>query len=164
MTLAAATPVNTFIGNNSVNTYPFTFPAFLPTHIVVSIASANLSAHYTLVLGTDFNVTGLSPNGSPALPGNIVLINASQAWLTSGNLTTGYTMTVQRLVPIAQNLSVRNQGDFYPETLEDAYDYITMILQQVNVPNQNPVYTDIITGFTYQIVFVNGVLSQQRLT
>ena len=43
-----------------------------------------------------------------------------------------------------------------------AYDYITMILQQIG--SQSPVYTDIITGYTYQIVFVNGVLSQKRLT
>lgn len=164
MTLAVANPVNSYIGNGSTNTYPFTYPVFVQSHLVVNIVAPSGSPSYLLVLGTDYTVLGLSPNGSPALSGNIVLINSGQAWLTGANLTASYVITITRVVPISQNTSVRNQGDFYPETLEDALDYITMILQQVNVPNQNPIYIDIVTGFTYQIVFVNGVLSQQRLT
>jgi len=164
MTLAVATPVVSYVGTGTSNAFPFSFPVFSSSHLVVSIRSADLSTNYVLTLNTDFTVSGLSPNGSPALPGTITLVNSGQAWLSGGFLITGYTITIQRLVPLSQNLSVRNQGSFYPANLEDAYDYITMILQQLNVPNQNPVYTDIVTGATYQIVFVDGVLSSQRLT
>lgn len=162
MTLGVATPTVTYLGNGSVNSYSFSYPVFIASHLTVTVIGP--SANYLLVLNTDYTVAGLSQNGSPALPGSITLINSGQAWLTGGNLTTGYTITIQRILPIAQNTSVRNQADFYPATLEDAYDYITMILQQLNSFQQNPIYTDIVTGFTYQIVFVNGVLSQQRLT
>lgn len=162
MTLGVGTPTITYLGNGTVNTYSFGFPVFLAAHLTITVIGP--TANYLLVLNTDYTVTGLSPNGSPASIGSIVLVNAGQAWLTAGNLISGFTLTIQRILPIAQNTSVRNQGDFYPETLEDAYDYITMILQQLNSFQQNPIYKDIVTGFTYQIVFVNGVLSQQRLT
>lgn len=162
LTLAAATPQVIYTGNGSTPTYSFSFPVFIQTHLVITVALSGVS--HLLVLGTDYTVAGLSPSGSPAAPGSITLVNSGQAWLTGGNLLSGAILTIQRIVPISQNTSVRNQGDFYPETLEDAYDYITMILQQLNSFSFNPVYTDIVTGSTYQIVFVNGVLSQQRLT
>lgn len=162
MTLGAGSPTISYLGNGSVNTYSFPYSVFLASHLTITVNGP--TANYLLVLNTDYTVTGLSPNGSPAQSGSITLVNAGQAWLTGGNLSTGFTITIQRILPIVQNTSVRNQGDFYPATLEDAYDYITMILQQLNSFQQNPIYTDIVTGFTYQIVFVNGVLSQQRLT
>ncbi len=78
-------------------------------------------------------MTGLNPTGDPASTGNIVLTNNGQAWLTGGNLTTGYTLTVQRIVPLEQDASIRNQGDFYQEYLETALDYLMMGLQQLNL-------------------------------
>jgi hypothetical protein len=162
LTLASGTPTITYLGTGAVSTYSFSYPVFIPSHLTVTVIGP--TSNYLLVLNTDYTVAGLSAMGSPAQPGSISLINSGQAWLTGNDLTTAYTITIQRVLPIAQNTSIRNQGDFYPATLEDAYDYITMILQQLNGFQQNPIYTDIVTGFTYQIVFVNGVLSQQRLT
>lgn len=96
------------------------------------------------------------------MPGSITLINNGQAWLTAGNLTSGYTIVITRIVPLIQNTSVRNQGDFYPETLEDAFDYLTMIAQQQ--ANGQLVLTDVVTGHTYLLIMAAGVLSQQELT
>lgn len=78
-------------------------------------------------------MTGLNPTGNPASTGNIVLTSNGQAWLTGGNLTTGYTITIQRVVPLEQDASIRNQGDFYQEYIENELDYIMMAIQQINL-------------------------------
>lgn len=163
MTLAAASPTISYVGDGATRSYSFPYPVFIQTHITITVI-APAGTSYLLVLGTDYTVSGLSPNGSPALAGSISLVNSGQAWLTGANLASGYTITIQRVLPIAQLTSIRNQGDFYPETLEDALDYLAMISQQLNAVQNNPIYTDLVTGHTFQIVFVNDVLSQQRLT
>ena len=134
MTLGAASPINSYVGTSGANTYAFTFPIFSSQHLTVSIAAPSPSTtKYSLVLGTDYNVTGLNATGDPASTGNIVLISNGQAWLTGGNLTTGYTITIQINVPLEQDASIRNQGDFYQEYIENALDYIVMALQQLNL-------------------------------
>lgn len=162
MTVAATTPVNQYLGNGGSNSFSFTFPVFNPSQLTVSVNGASLSQ--ALVLGVDYSVSGLNAAGNPASTGNIVLINAGQSWLSGGNLAVGYTITIIRSVPYSQTTSIRNQGDFYRASLEDALDILEMQIQQLSVMQNNPIYTDIVTGFTYQIVFANGVLSAQRLT
>lgn len=152
------------MGDGSTNTYSFPFPVFVSSHLALVIVSSDHTTTYALILGTDYTVSGLSPNGSPALTGSIALVNSGQAWLTAGNLTTGYGLTIDRVVPIEQDTSIRNQGDFYPATIEDALDYVTMILQQSVNPSSSTIYTDVVTGYTYRLLMSNGVLSQQRLT
>lgn len=133
MTLAAASPINSYVGNGGANTYAFTFPVFLNTQFSVTVTGPTpLFTQYALALGTDYTVSGLNATGVPASTGNIVLVNNGQSWLTGGNLTTGYTLTIQRIVAIAQNASIRNQGDFYQAYIENELDYLTMILQQIN--------------------------------
>ena len=161
MTLAQSTNTVGYVGAGNANVYSFPYPVFLASHLVVSVASpAGVASGLTL--NTDYTVSGLSPNGSPAMPGSITLINNSQAWLTGNNLTTGWSLVITRVVPLIQNTSVRNQGDFYPATLEDAFDYLTMIAQQQSTGQL--ILTDVVTGHTYLLLMVSGVLSQQQLT
>jgi hypothetical protein len=194
MTLAASTTTVSYVGNGSANTFSFSYLVFLQTHLVVSIAAPSPSTTvYTLNLGTDFTVSGLSPNGVPAKAGSITLVNNGQAWLTGANLTTGYIITISRVVPFAQTYSIRNQGDFYREFLEDSLDYITMELQQLEtsisgfeddiaalqaailvlqaqiaalqaqVTPTGFILTDKINGLQYEIAMYNGVLSTEEI-
>lgn len=161
MVLAQSTNTIGYVGAGNANIYAFPYPVFQQSHLVISVASpAGVSSGLTL--GDDYTVSGLSPNGSPALPGSITLVDNGQPWLTAGNLTTGWALVITRIVPLLQSTSIRNQGDFFPETLEDAFDYLTMISQQQSTGQL--ILTDVVTGHTYLLLMVSGVLSQQQLT
>ncbi len=128
MSLTTSTCRNDYVGNNAASVYAFDYLVTNATDLVVTVAStATPPVQTTLTLGVDYSVSGLSnPSG-----GNITLINASQSWLTAGDLTTGYLITIRRVVSEVQSTDLRNQAAFYPETIESAFDYVTMICQQL---------------------------------
>lgn len=130
MTLANTSTVNSYVGTGAVSVYPFSFVAFQAADISVLVTSPT-GTLYTLTMGTDYTISGLNPAGAPPTTGNVTLVNSSQAWLTSGFLTTGWSITISRVVAIVQSTSIRNQGDFYQETVETTLDYLTMICQQL---------------------------------
>ena len=161
MTVAVQTPINAYTSNGSASSYNFTFPDFLNSQILVIVTSP-LGVGYTLILGTDYSVSGLNASGDPASAGTVNLINSGQAWLTGGNLTTGWSIIIQSNFPIAQTTSIRNAGDFYRSSLEDALDYLTYLIQQNGVSGMT--LTDIVTGYVYRLEMINGVLSQVRIS
>lgn len=187
MTLAAESPINSYVGNNGANSYPFTFDTFLQTDLAITVTSpATTPITTTLAIGTDYTVAGLSAAGSPASTGTITLVNSGQAWLTSGKLASGWTLTIKRNMPFSQTASIRNQGDFYQEYLEDALDRIEMQIQQVQLSlaiyqteidalqaqlvviqtqltSTGLILTDIVNGNKYLIVMDGGFLSTQQL-
>ena len=131
MTAPVESPINIYIGTGSGSTFFFSFSVFTQSQIIVTVTSS-LGVVTTLTLGTDYSVSGLNSAGTPASPGSISLINNSQAWLSAGNLAVGYTLTIQSAFPYSQLTSIRNQGDYYPETLEDALDNLEYQIQQLN--------------------------------
>lgn len=159
LTLAAATPTVTYAGNDAVGSFSFPFPVFQQSDLEVIIVGATKA---TLTLGTDYTVSGLSPGGSPALTtGVVTLIATGQPWLTGSNLATGYSLVIQRQMLVQQLTSLRNQGPYYPETIEDALDYITMLLQQQSVGSF--ILQDTVNGNFYQLIMVDGILSQVQV-
>jgi len=72
-----------------------------------------------LVYGTHYTITGL---GDPTASLSLV------AAATAGDL-----FTLLRIVPVLQLLNLRNQGGYFPETLEKAgLDRIVMMIQQMD--------------------------------
>ncbi len=165
MTVAANNPINEYVGDDSTNTFPFTFPVFNSSQILVSVASEGGELD-TLDLGTDYLVSGLNAAGDPASSGTITLVNSGQAWLNSGNLATGWVITIQSNFAYAQTTSLRNQGDFYRSALENALDNLEYQIQQMQmlIGIGNVTLVDIVTGYTYRLIMVNGILSQQRIS
>lgn len=125
MTIPVSTRRNDYIGNGSVNTYAYGFKIFANTGLRVIVRNTD-DVETSLVLTTDFTVTGAGDSGG----GNIVLVSSGQAWLTGGNLTTGYVLTILGIEPLDQDTDIRNQGAFFPEAHEDAFDHVVMIIQQ----------------------------------
>lgn len=174
MTVAAMVPINTYVGTGGTGTYAFTFPIFLSSQILVTVTSPT-GTLYTLQLGIDYNVTGLNASGDPSSTGSIVLINASQAWMTGGNLTTNYTLTIQSNFTYAQTTSIRNQGDFYRSALENALDTLEYQIQQLaaavailqvggTIIQPSTILTDQATGKTYQLIINNGIFGTLEIT
>lgn len=128
MSLASPTNRIDYTGNGSVSTYSYTFKIFAATDLVVTVANtATPPVETTLALGVDYTVTGVLGSSG----GSISLVNASQAWLTGGDLTNGYHLTIQRVCPLTQITDIRNQGAFFPEIHEDTFDRLVMLCQQL---------------------------------
>lgn len=117
----------TYIGNGAVNTYSFTYKIFNQDDLLVTVKHPTTGVETTLTITTDYTVS-ISANGT----GSITLVNASQVWLTSGSLTSAWTLVIRRVVDIVQETDIRNQGTFFPENHEDVFDYLTMISQQLS--------------------------------
>jgi hypothetical protein len=108
-----------YIGNNTTAIYDFPFKIFSKTHLTV-IQKDLTGVETELQIDTNYTVDAGSINNNAG--GSITL--------KAGNLPTNYTLTIQRTVPLNQQTDLRNQGQFYPETHENAFDYGCMINQQ----------------------------------
>lgn len=118
-----------YVGNGVTNTFPYTNKIFLPTHLVVTQKNTTTLVKATLVLNVDYTVSGVGN----LLGGNVVLFVP---------LPTGYSLTIERIVPTLQLTGIKNQGAFHAEIHEDAFDYLTMIDQQLRAdlpPFEDPV-------------------------
>jgi hypothetical protein len=125
MSLSTTTRRNDYTGNGSNSVYAYSFKIFSQSDLQVTVRSTD-DVETTLTLTTDYTVSSVGSTSG----GNVTLVNASQAWLTAGKLTSGYILTIRRVVTLTQNTDIRNQGSFYPETHEEQFDYQTMIDQQ----------------------------------
>lgn len=117
MTLTTTSARNEYTGAGSVGPYAYTFRIFAATDLLVVTRNISSGAETTLAYVTDYSVTGVGEGAG----GTITLTNA----LESGN-----TMAITRVVPVVQDTDLRNQGTFYPQTYENALDYLTAIDQQ----------------------------------
>lgn len=118
---------NDYTGNGTTLTYNYGFKIFDSSHLLVTVRDTSDNEEFTLVLNTDYTVTGVG--GSTG--GTIVLIDLNQEWIDSSNfLSTGYVLSVRRILPIEQSTDIRNQDKYFPEVIEDQFDKVVMINQQ----------------------------------
>ncbi|EFC7604138.1 phage tail protein [Escherichia coli] len=117
MTVSTEVDHNEYTGNGVTTTFPYTFRIFQKSDLVVQVVDLNENIT-ELILDTDYIVTGAGGyNG-----GNIIL---------SKELVSGYQISISRELPVTQETDLRNQGKFFAEVHEDAFDKLTMLIQQV---------------------------------
>ncbi|MCA7860167.1 hypothetical protein LE121_00740 [Escherichia coli] len=117
MTVSTVVDHNDYTGNGVTTTFPYTFRIFKKTDLTVSVI--DLSENITvLVLDTDYTVT----NAGGYNGGSVVLTSP---------LADGWKITVARELEATQETDLRNQGKFFAEVHEDAFDKLTMLIQQV---------------------------------
>jgi hypothetical protein len=109
-------------GNGVTTSFPFGFLVPAASNLVVTITNNNVTPPVSTVLSaSQYAVSGIgnAAGGSVTCP-------------ASGSpLPPGWTITIQRVLPLQQNTSLANQGAFYPQVVEGALDYVTMIAQQI---------------------------------
>ncbi|EQA1940883.1 phage head-binding domain-containing protein [Escherichia coli] len=116
MTVSTEVDHNEYTGNGVTTTFPYTFRIFKKSDLVVQVA--DLDENITeLILDTDYTVTGAGGYSG----GNVILVAA---------LTSGYQISISRELPVTQETDLRNQGKFFAEVHEDAFDKLTMLIQQ----------------------------------
>lgn len=116
MSISSTTNRNDYVGTGLVTTYSYSFRIFDETHLLVTKTLED-GTESTLVLNTDYTVDGVGD----ADGGSIELTD---------ELEDAAALTIRRVLPLTQPTDIRNQGSFFPETHEDAFDRLVMIAQQ----------------------------------
>jgi hypothetical protein len=116
--LSTTNSVVTYTSNGVQTAFAVPFKFNNSSHLVVQSVSL-VPTTVTLVLGTDYSVTGAGSSS-----GGTVTLTAA--------ITNGWTLKIKRSVPLVQGTSLRSQGAFQPKTVEDSFDYTMMALQQMN--------------------------------
>lgn len=117
MTVSTVVDHNDYTGNGVTTSFPYTFRIFKKTDLAVSVVDLNENIT-ELVLDTDYTVT----NAGGYNGGNVVL---------TAPLANGWKISIARELEPTQETDLRNQGKFFAEVHEDAFDKLTMLIQQV---------------------------------
>ncbi|HFR1257977.1 TPA: phosphodiester glycosidase family protein [Shigella dysenteriae] len=117
MTVSTEVDHNEYTGNGVTTTFPYTFRIFKNSDLVVQVVDLNENIT-VLVLDADYTVTG----AGGYVGGNVILTTA---------LANGNQISISRELPVTQDTDLRNQGKFFAEVHEDAFDKLTMLIQQV---------------------------------
>ncbi|HAT4984436.1 TPA: hypothetical protein I9786_002839 [Serratia marcescens] len=116
MTVSTEVSREEYTGNGVTTDFDYRFRVFSADELVVTVADTTENIR-TLVLNTDYTVTGAgSRNG-----GKVKLVSA---------LANNWRISIERELPVTQETDIRNQGNFFPEVHEDAWDKLTMLIQQ----------------------------------
>lgn len=116
MTVSTEVNHNEYTGNGVTNTFPYTFRIFQASDLLVTTSDTNGTLR-TLTLDTDYTVSGVG-----SYSGGTVILSVP--------LGNGCSISIERDLPVIQETDLRNQGRFFAETHEGAFDYLTMLIQQ----------------------------------
>ncbi|MEX6144640.1 glycosyl hydrolase family 28 protein [Providencia hangzhouensis] len=118
MTVSTEISSNEYTGNGVTTDFDYKFRIFKANQLSVITSDADGDNVVTLRLGTDYIVTGANKSAG----GKVILTKP---------LANGHKISIARDIPITQETSFRNQSKFFAETHEDAFDYLTMIIQRI---------------------------------
>lgn len=110
-----------YIGNDATTVFPFAFKVFAAADLRVVNFVVATGIETDLVLDVGYTVT----------------LNADQDNDPGGSITratplpTGQRLTITSNVPALQTMVLTNNGGFYPTVINDAFDKITIVVQQV---------------------------------
>lgn len=116
MTVSSAVNHQEYTGNGTTTVFPYGFRILNDSHLAVTLSDGLGNLQYP-VLGTDYLVSGVGLVEG----GNVTLKNP---------LPSGWRISLDRILPLVQETDLRNQGKFFPEIHEDAFDYLTMLIQR----------------------------------
>lgn len=117
MTLPAGPSRVSYPGTGSTGPFAFPFKIFAETDLLVTRRSS-LGVETTHVWPADFTVSGVG--------------NSSGTVTTTTAVAVGDQLFVRRKPALTQPTSIRNQGAYFPATIEDEFDRLTMQLQSLS--------------------------------
>lgn len=118
MTLETTSNKIIFQGNGATTVFTYSF--IIPDAASVVAIYKDADGVETTLAPSQYTITGLNED-----------TGGTFTYPTSGSpIATGTTLTLQRIVPLVQEIQLENQGGYYPAVVEDAFDYLTMIDQQ----------------------------------
>jgi len=132
MTISSTNTTTELPGTGGVpdDSYAFTFRVDSDAHVSVSVRDSSGSVT-DLTQGTDYTVSR----------------NADQELNPGGTITTTATwdathrIVIRRSLPLTQTTDFGNQGGFFHEVHEAAFDYLTMLVQQLQEELERAIQT-----------------------
>ncbi len=120
MTISTTSNTTTQQGNGSNTNWNYTF--LIPSADDLVVTLTTIADGTTEVLDPSvYSVTGINdPNG-----GTVTYP------LIGSPLSTAFNITIQRILPLTQEVDLVNQSAFYPDVVEGEFDYLTMLVQQM---------------------------------
>jgi hypothetical protein len=125
MTISTQTSTITYVGNGATTVWSFPF---------VGVNGSDIEVIYTDSSGAE---TTLNPSQytlviNPVPVGGLWGIGGSVTYPTSGTpIQAGTFITINRIVPYTQSVTISNQGPFYPQSVEQALDLLELQIQQI---------------------------------
>ncbi|MBC3995189.1 hypothetical protein H8R20_06200 [Morganella morganii] len=116
MTVSTELSHEEYTGNGVTTDFDFRFRILEAKHLVVSVADQD-GTERILTNGTDYTLRGVG-----SYRGGKVILKMP--------LATGWKIVIARDLPAVQETDLRNQGKFFAEVHEDAFDYLTMLIQK----------------------------------
>ena len=116
---------NDYVGNGATITWSYGFKVFAESDLAVVSYSSVTGLFTALVLNLDYTVTGVGNDTGGSITQIIGFSIPAILPATS-------TLSIVRGMAFTQPAVLNNQGLFYPKTIEDAFDRLTMLLQQMN--------------------------------
>ncbi|UXA32814.1 hypothetical protein KZA80_10735 [Proteus terrae] len=116
MTVSTELSHEEYVGNGVTTDFDFRFRIFEGRHLIVVVADDD-GNEKTLKNGTDYTIIGAG-----SYHGGKVVLNKP--------LAQGWKILLERDLPVVQETDLRNQGKFFAEVHEDAFDYLTMLIQK----------------------------------
>lgn len=116
MTVSTELSHEEYVGNGVTTDFDFRFRIFEGKHLIVVVADIE-GNETTLKNGTDYTIVGAG-----SYHGGKVVLNKP--------LAQGWKILLERDLPVVQETDLRNQGKFFAEVHEDAFDYLTMLIQK----------------------------------
>lgn len=110
-----------FSGNGSTTAFPFAFKVFQASDVLV-VQTDTTPADTTLVLDTNYTVS-LNANQDANPGGTVNMVTAPPS---------GYLLTIGSDLPQLQSVTLTNNGGFYPTVINNALDYMTILVQQLS--------------------------------
>lgn len=117
MTVQTSSNVASFNGNGANKVFPIGYKFNSAADLVVLLLDDTAGTTKILTLNSDYTVTGAGVDEG----GQVTLAVAPAS---------SQRLKVTRIVDVLQLTDLRNQGKFYAEIHEDAFDLLTMIAQQ----------------------------------
>jgi microcystin-dependent protein len=120
MTIETTTSSVTYQGNDATTVFTYGFLISAAADAVVSLT--DIAGNTTTTLDpAAYTITGLADanGGTVTYP------------LVGSPITTASNLTIQRVLPLTQEVDLTNQDGFFPSVLEDALDNLCMEIQQV---------------------------------
>lgn len=156
--ISSRTMRNDYVGNGTGLAYNYTFEIFENSDLEVSVMTSDNVLH-TLVLNQDYTISGTGDSDG----GTVTLIAASQSWIdNSGFFLTGAALALVRNVPFTQTTDIRNQGEGYPDVVENTFDKMVMQIQQLNDSLQRSLKADV-TDFTTDLILPSAALRANNI-
>lgn len=119
--MTITTTSNRVVAQGNGLTTQFNYAFLIPAQVNLTVIFTDEDGNQTELTTTQYSVTGLDdPAG-----GYVTYPLAGPA------ITAGQSLTIERELPLKQLTTLDNQGAFYPQSVEDALDYLMMVAQQL---------------------------------